>query len=232
MKKDLFLNILYSILFTIVMLLTNASLSSLDERVVQIFKNFILIGILLLWMKALSRNNFGVILILNKSASNKYSTKSGFFLIKDFVEMKIGVFILIFSVISFFSESITIDQLSVFLIQIFAVCLYTLSSYLISMAYLKISIDDWKFILLIFSPYFLFFIIYQILNLENTLYFALIPSNSNLLISLHSDFSTENIIILIFSTLIFFTMIASIFISVRRLFGGRKYFKLPIERMN
>ena len=203
----------------------------MDERVALIFKNFILIAILLLWMKALSRNNFGVILVLNELTSNKYFDKSDFIVIKDFIEMKIGVFILIFSVITFFSESITINQLGVFLIQIFAVCLYTLSSYLISLAYLKISIDDWKFTLLIFSPYFLFFIIYQILNLENILYFALIPSNFNL-ISLYSDFSTENIVILILSTLIFVIMIAGIFISIRRLSSGRKYYRLPIEKSN
>lgn len=231
-KKDIFLDILYSVFFTIVMLFADSSLSSLDETIVQVFKNFVLIGILLLWLKALSRNNDGIVLVIDKSSSQKYSIKSGLSLIKGFIEMKIGVFVLVFVVASFFLESITTSQSSAFLIQIFAVCLYTLSSYLISLAYLKISIDDWKFLVLILSPYFLFFIIYEILNLENTLYFALIPSNSNLLLYLHSGFLVENVVILVLSGLFSLVMIAGIFMSIRKLSDGRKYYRLPIERSN
>ncbi len=231
-KKDLFLNILYSVFFAIVVLSTNSSQDILDEPIVLILKNFILIAILLLWMKALSRNNEGIILVVKNSLSNRNLVKSGLSLIKDFIEIKIGVFILIFVLYFLFFDKGAMENLGVFLIQIFTVCLYTLSTYLISIAYFKISLDDWKFILLIFGPYFVFFIMYQFLALENTLYFALIPSNFNIFISLYPSFSLENTIILSFSSIILFIMTFSIFTSMRRLSLGRKHYKLPTEKIN
>ncbi|WP_375579907.1 hypothetical protein ABWH96_02165 [Marivirga tractuosa] len=231
-KKDLFLNILYSIFFAIVILSNNSSLHILEEPIVLILKNFILIAILLLWMKALSRNNDGIILVAISSLLNRNLIKSGFTLIKDFIEIKIGVFMLILALYILFFDSVGIENLGAFLIQICTVCLYTLSIYLIGIAYFKISLDDWKFILLIFGPYFVFFIMYEILALENTLYFALIPSNFNILTSSYSSFSLENIIIISLSSVILFVMTFSIFTSIRRLFLGKKYFKLPTEKMN
>lgn len=231
-KKDIFLNILYSIFFSIVILSTNSFVGISDESIVLIFNNFILIAILLLWMKALSRNNEGIILVVNKSFSNSNLLKYGFSLIKDFIDIKIGVFILFFALYYIFFDSTVTENFGSFVIQIFTVCIYTLSTYLINIAYIKISLDDWKFMLLIFSPYFTIFLIYEIFALDNTLYFTLIPSNFNVITSLNSSFSLENIIILSFSSIILFIMTFRIFTSIKRLSRGRKHYKLRTGKIN
>lgn len=231
LKKDVFLDVIYSILFAIVILLENSALQREDSSLVFIFKNLILISILLLWMKALSRNHSGVLLVVDNSAKNGSSLQSGLRLIREFVEIKICCYVLIFCAYSFFTNKFEFNRIHYYLIQIFAVGFYTLSCYLISAAFFKISVNNWLFLVILLGPFLLLFLIYGIFGLDSYLVFSLLPSNIQI-VTLEKIGSPFSLTILGLSAATIITMAVFFFRSLNRLVLGPKYINLPEGRVN
>ncbi len=232
-KKDTFLDVIYSTLFAIVIMLENPALeiSKSNISIVYIFKSLILISILILWMKALARNHSGALLIFDSSAKNRSTLKSGFNLMKEFVEMKICCYLLIFGCYSFFTNTFEFERIHYYLLQIFAVGFYTLSCFLISSAYFRISVNSWLFVILILGPYFLLFIMYGIFGSDSLVFFALVPSNLHLIL-MDKIGSPGSLIVLGLSLAMFMIMAAFLFKSINRLTNGPKYYNLQNGRVN
>jgi hypothetical protein len=217
LKKDLFLNVTYSIFFALVILIENSELKIGSSSVILVFKSFISIAILILWLKALSRTHAGGILITDSSTiKGKQLLASGLNLIKDFLSIKVLCVVLLYSAYSIYTGSFNSEKISNYLVQTLAVGMYTLSFLIIGYAYFKLSVDNWLFVVLIYVPYFILFIIQGILDLESLQLLALIPSSLNLLFVLE----ISNPILIGLSSIIFITMVLLFFMSVTKLLKG------------
>lgn len=215
-KNDLFSNTLYSILISIVIISSTEYVPTIGIESIPILKNFIISTLLVLLLKVLTRENKELFIFFETNLGNKSTINLGLTVIKDFIEFKLAALVLIFSLSYFILNDVIISQLAKYSIQLFTVCIYVLSTALISTSYLKISIDSIKFILLLFTPYFLGFLLFEFFEL-NILFFALIPANFNLIFNFKTDFLYENIVLVCISTLLFIGMFVSIFLSVRNL---------------
>lgn len=234
LRKDIALDLIYSVIFSIVLLITSDGLREGDPGVTYVFKNFILIAVLCLWVKALSRNHASIFLIKDYPASKNSPVKSGYTLLKDFIQGKVASFAFIFCVYSFFIEhNSTKVLLTVYaeLFRILMVGFYTLFVLLISVAYFKSSPSSWRFTALAMGPYMIFFILYGLFDPNSTIYFGILPPNLGI-VFLNSVDLPETTIVVGLSLILFLTMVLFFIKAIKRLLTGTKFLKLDITRVN
>jgi hypothetical protein len=230
LKKDILLDIIYSIPFGIVLLMESPELEKLNGGIILIFKNLILISLLILWVKSISKSQPSGLLIVT-SLTKKSSISSNLTLLKEFIEIKLYSFVVIFCCYSFFSDSIDLSDLPFYVIQILAVGFYTLSGILISYAYAKISVNHFAFAFFLIGPYLILFLVQGIFSINGSLLFALIPSNLTLF--LKEGFSGAiNIATLVCSFISFFMMMLYSSKAIDKLLRGPKYYNLQNEKAN
>jgi len=231
LKKNLILDLVYSVIFSIGLLLTVNPLSKLDQGFIFIAKNFVSITILGLWIKALSRENPSIFLIKDYPASKNSPFKSSYTLLKDFIEMKIACFVLMYCIYTYFSNTFSMIALEAELLRIILIGFYTLFVLLICSSYLKVIPSHWSFVALTLGPFILFFIVAAIIDLKDISYFAMLPVNFEMIFLYPID-NPKTVIVVGISLILFVTMILFFIKAVKRLLTGTKYLKLDFTRVN
>ncbi|CAN5350200.1 hypothetical protein BH09BAC3_BH09BAC3_08730 [soil metagenome] len=228
--KDSFLDVLYSIFFGIAMVVKNPISINANAGIDHVFRNLILIVVILLWLKSLSRNHSGKLFRTSGIKSESLLTSAAN-LFKDFIALKIAATILGFCLYSLFSNSFEFFRIHSLLIEIFAVGFYTLSILLINKAYLSFPIDSWQLLAIALGPFFALFMVFGIFNLNSVKIFALIPCNLDLL--LEQDLkSKENLLIAGFSVAISIVLIYFGIRSLEKIKRSPNHFTLPNNRVN
>ncbi len=216
-ERDLFLDILYSVLLSFVMLIDSSYIQSeFQEYLIMIFKNIIILALLGVFLKSLMNIKKDSIILINSFTREKSVIYNGFSLIRSFIDFKLVIFLIIFLVSVFIFEEVTIGQLPMYIIQLISICLYTLSVLLITISFVKANVNIVTPILLL-SPYLVIFLLFEIFDLNNFLYFTIIPSNINMFFSFSFEFLTNNFVILVFSIISFLIMFTGIFVSVKKM---------------
>lgn len=211
-KKDISLDIIYSILFAVVIIFEFSGVKKVNESLILIFKNFIAISILILWMKALSRNNSGAILI--QENKNTSISLSYILLVIEFIKYKLTFVIIGFVCYYFLEDRIELIKIGYYTLQTLAIGFYTISCYLISKAFFKSLVNSWQFLLLTLAPYFLLFIFNGITESNYYFHFAIIPSNINLLFHYNIN-SLSYFVLSVLSLITFITTCALGAISIK-----------------
>jgi hypothetical protein len=234
LRKNIALDLIYSIIFSIVLLLNSDELRKADQSVIFVVKNFILITILCLWIKVLSRNQASIFLIKDYPASKNSPFKSSYTLLRDFIQGKVASFALMFCLYSFFIEYSSQRMLWTLYFELFRIIMlgfYTLFILLISVSYFKLSPSSSRFTLLALGPYMILFIIYWIFDPKITIYFGILPSNFGV-VFLNSVDLPETIIVVGLSLILFLTMLLFLIKAIKRLMKGKKSLTLDITRAN
>ncbi len=231
LKKNLVLDLIYSVIFSAGILLNSNPLNRFDQGLIFMAKNFVSITILGLWIKALAREYPSIFMIKDYPASKNSPFKSSYTLLRDFLEMKIACFLLMYCVYAFSSKAFSIKTVDIELLRIVLIGFYTLFILLICTSYLKVPPSHWYFVALTLGPFLLSFIIATALDLKDTTYFAILPVNFELLFFNPPDMP-KTIIIIGLSAIIFVLMILFFIKAVKRLLTGTKYLKLDSTRVN
>ncbi len=216
-RQYLFLDVLYSVLLSIVIISEPKYLPLSSLEILPIYKNFIIVALLSVWFKTLYHNKQHFILLLAHTCSGNGVFNSGLSLIRKFLDIKFTVLILAFSIYFFVFEGVEISQLAGYMVQLFTVSVYTLSVVLFSVIYLKISVKSFQFAFIVLAPYILGFLVFAIFDLNNVLYLSLIPANFNMVFKFSLDLLIEHNIILGLSILLFCLAFVNIFFSISKL---------------
>ncbi|CAN5221530.1 hypothetical protein BH09BAC3_BH09BAC3_26700 [soil metagenome] len=234
LRKDIILDLIYSIIFSIVLLLNSNELGKTDQSALFVFKNFILTGILCLWIKSLARNQAPIFLIKDYPASKNTPFKSSYTLLRDFIQGKAACFALMFCLYSFFIEYNSHRVLLTIYFELFRTIMlgfYALCMLMISVAYLKVSPSNWRFTIMALGPFMLFFILYGLFDIKNSIYFGILPANFGI-VFLNAVDLPETIIVVGLSLILTFTMALFLMKSINRLLTGKKSLTLDITRVN
>ncbi len=228
LKKDIFLDVVYSMLFAVAIQLNNTAIGKSDSGLLFALRNLILVSILLLWLKALSRNHAGVLVVVH-SGKNSSPIKSGLGMLKQFLEMKICCYLLVFCCYSFFMGTFEFNQIHYYVIKIFVVGFYTLSIFLICSAYFRISITSWQFSVLFLGPHFLLLIASAVVGDYSVA--SILPSNIQF-IPWGKVTSPSGFVYLILNLTLFIILITYFFKSINKITEGPKYYNLQERRVN
>ena len=227
-KKNLFSEILFSVIIAIILVIDSSELSGeADQLVYLLFQSFAVYGIFFLWIKNISRDFSKKDWIVYTHGSDTNFIKSLFLIYKPFCKNfllpKTSVLLIIFALSELLFQphaDINSGKLKMILLQLFNASLYFLMALYISLFFKTYWKKIFALLAIILLPFFFSILILNFANTEN--YSLLLTLPSNLYLSIIVDFSfvcflTGNLLLL-----------CGIFISVilirKKLRNNRMYF--------
>lgn len=227
-KKNLFSEILFSVIIAIILVVNSSELSSEVEQIVfLLFQFFAVYGVFFLWIKNISHDFSKKDWIVYTHGSNTGFFKSLFLIYKPFYENfllpKLSVVLVIFTLSELLFQplaDINPGKLKMILFQLFNASLYFLMALYISLFFKTYWKKTFVISVIIFLPFLFSILILNFANKENYNLLLILPSN--LYLSIIVDFSvvwflTGNLFLL-----------CGIFISVKlirkKLRNNRMYF--------
>lgn len=225
-KKDLILDIIYSIIISIILIFENSEYTTDKLIVAEIFKGLILVSIYYLWFQSLSNKFNNSIFVNDKTKSS--IIKVGLTIIKQISEMKIGVFIIVYIIYTIYTGDFKTDYIFYKSIQIISTSVYVISIYSLVQSYNGNNNFRWILVTAYFSFYILFILVNVLFKSSNFTLFYFIPSNVFLLFVDYTPL-TISLLIYIFGLFFFFFIY---FISINKLIKRVRKINLPINRVN
>lgn len=185
LKRDILLEIIYSFIISFVLVLDSPEYITIESKEIKVWINTIILALLYLLIKSYSKNFSGSIfkpgLILeNKNTS---SLRDFFTIINDFTKYKAAVFIIFYTGFCLFQSEFDFILLGIKILQLLAISIYALSIYTILNAYSKFTNFNWLYVIVLFIPNIVLSIIYKIGSIDFIQFYAISPSNLNLLFS-------------------------------------------------
>lgn len=227
-KKNLFSEILFSVIIAIILVINPSKLSSeVDQIVSLLFQFFAVYGIFFIWIRNISHDFKKKDWIVYTHGSNTGFFKSLFLIYKpfykDFLLPKTSVLLIIFALSELLFQphaDINPGKLKMILFQLFNASLYFLMALYISLFFKTYWKKTFVHLAIIFLPFFLSILILNFANTE--IYSLLLILPSNLYLSIIVDFS---IVYFLIGNLF---LLCGIFISVilirKKLRNNRMYF--------
>jgi len=227
-KKNLFSEILFSVIIAIILVINHSELSSEVDQIVFLFLQFLAVyGVFFLWIKNISHNFSKKDWIVYTHGFETGFFKSLFLIYKpfykDFLLPKTSVLLIIFALSELLFQplaDINPGKLKMILFQLFNASLYFLMALYISLFFKTYWKKAFVHLAIIFLPLLFSILILNFANTENYSLLLILPSN--LYLSIIVDFSV--VYFLTGNLLLLCGIIISVILIRKKLRNNRIYF--------
>lgn len=227
-RKDIFLEILYSIVIAAVLLIEKTRMEEEQRSILEVLKNLILIAVYYLWIHSLSSKFTRSIFLVKKNHKrNTLFRRFHLTAIKEFSQFKIVVFIILCATLSIISKEFDFNNILLRVVQLASISIYVLTIYSALTRKSESVNFNWKFAIVLFAPYLFLFLAHALFSVKHPQFLLVIPGN------LHLLFFVDINLLNLFLALLGLSVTLGVYTtSMNRLLDGKKSLALPIGKLN